>query len=467
MDYVNLVKTLCASKEEKEWYDFKENWFDPVGIGEYISALSNGATLVNQKKGYLIWGVSDKDHNIIGTNLNYNINIKGEPFDHFLVRQLDPSINFVFIEEVIDDKRVVILEIDAAKRIPTEFNKERFIRIGSSKENIKRYREREILLWDALKQEKETMVNKPAPFYCQDLTFNKLLLYYASKGIELNKDTFVKNLHLRTEEGNYNILALVLADNNQIPIRVSVFAGTSKADPLYSVKEYGNTCILYALDQILLYGDSLNIMQADEKNRVIERKEIPFFDAKAFKEAVMNAFVHNTWTTMSAPMINVYTDRIEILSRGTIPETQTFDGFYRGESIPVNDELATIFLQLRLSERSGMGVPKVIRAYGKEAFNFNDNSIVVTIPFNKINVINSEVDQKVDQKVDQRLGKSKVKIINLILNNYGISLNEIRIATGLSLQAVKKNIRELKELGIIERIGNNQTGYWKVIKKND
>lgn len=112
-----------------------------------------------------------------------------------------------------------------------------------------------------------------------------------------------------------------------------------------------------------------------------------------------------------------------------------------------------------------MGVPKVIKAYGKEAFNFNDNSIVVTIPFNKINLISEKVDQKVDQKVDRKLSKSKIKIINLILNNYGISLNDIKIATGLSIQAVKKNIKELKELGIIERVGNNKTGYWKVIDK--
>lgn len=465
MKYINLVKELCKNVSEMEWYEFKENWFDPNGIGEYISALSNGAVVSNKKYGYLIWEITDNGHKIVGTDINYNVNIKGEPLEHFLARQLDPSIKFEFIEITIDEKRIVLLEIEAAKRIPTEFKKERFIRIGSSKENIKRYREREILLWDALKEDKITMINKSAPFYYQDLEFSKLFMYYASKGIELNKEQFEKNLHLRTEEGNYNILALVLADRNDIPIRVSVFSGTSKAAPLYSVKEYGNTCILYALEQILLYGDSLNIMQADEKNRVIERKEIPFFDAKAFKEAITNAFVHNSWITMNAPMINVYTDRIEILSRGTIPINQTIEGFFRGESIPVNEELATIFLQLRLSERSGMGVPKVIKAYGKEAFNFNDNSIVVTIPFNKINLISEKVDQKVDQKVDRKLSKSKIKIINLILNNYGISLNDIKIATGLSIQAVKKNIKELKELGIIERVGNNKTGYWKVIDK--
>lgn len=149
MNYINLVKELSKNASEMEWYEFKENWFDPNGIGEYISALSNGAVVSNKKYGYLIWGITDIDHKIVGTNINYNVNINGEPFDHFLARQLDPSIKFTFIEVTIDEKRIVLLEIEAAKRIPTEFKKERFIRIGSSKENIKRYREREILLWDA------------------------------------------------------------------------------------------------------------------------------------------------------------------------------------------------------------------------------------------------------------------------------------------------------------------------------
>lgn len=93
-------------------------------------------------------------------------------------------------------------------------------------------------LWDAVKDEKETIINTPAPFYFQNLSLNKMFVYYSSKGIELNKETF-KKLHLRTEEGNYNILALLLADKNEISIRVSIFDGLDKGTPLYSIKEFG------------------------------------------------------------------------------------------------------------------------------------------------------------------------------------------------------------------------------------
>ena len=58
-------------------------------------------------------------------------------------------------------------------------------------------------------------------------------------------------------------------------------------------------------------------------------------------------------------MITVYNNKIEILSRGTLAPQQTMKGFYLGESVPVNQKLSDIFLQLHISERSGRGVPNI------------------------------------------------------------------------------------------------------------
>jgi len=79
----------------------------------------------------------------------------------------------------------------------------------------------------------------PSPDYAQDLTFQKLFFYYASKGIILNNDTFIKSLKLKTKDGLYNIMAYILSDQNNIPVIVSVFSGKDKASPLYLVKEFG------------------------------------------------------------------------------------------------------------------------------------------------------------------------------------------------------------------------------------
>ena len=167
---------------------------------------------------------------------------------------------------------------------------------------------------------------------------------------------------------------------------------------LFSVREFGNDCLLYSLDELLRYGDVLNLIQADETDRVVERKEVPLFDNKAFREAVINAVLHNKWVEGNEPMISVFSDRIEILSRGTLAPAQTMEGFFLGESIPVNEKLSEIFLQLHISEKSGRGVPKITEMYGKDAFSFRENSIVVTIPFERINKVGNKVGKKVGDK---------------------------------------------------------------------
>ena len=150
MKIKEIINELCSYSDEKEWFEFKENWFNAVQLGEYISALSNVAAMIGRTQAYFIWGINDKTKKIVGTNFNYYKNYKEEPLQNYLARNLNPSIKFEFIEEVIEEKRIVVLMIPAAKNIPTSFNNSRFFRIGSSKVNLKDYPEREKGLFKVL-----------------------------------------------------------------------------------------------------------------------------------------------------------------------------------------------------------------------------------------------------------------------------------------------------------------------------
>ena len=176
----------------------------------------------------------------------------------------------------------------------------RYTRIGSSLESLVRYPEKEAEIWYALNHKEDDIETMESDY--QDLTFNSLINYYSKKGITLNLSTYKKNLGLLNNEGKYNLLAQLLSDNSHINIRVSIFAGTSKADPLFSVKEFGLMNLLLSLDKVLDYGDTFNIPQADERNRIVERKEVYLFDLASYREAVINAFVHNNWKNHNAPM---------------------------------------------------------------------------------------------------------------------------------------------------------------------
>ena len=202
----DIVNRLRSYQTEKEWFEFKVNWYEPQELGEYISALSNSAAIEGRKEAYFVWGIDNETYEVVGTTFEFDIDVKNEPLKHFLARKISTDMNFTFEEGKVEGCRVVLLTIPAAKTAPTAFDKMRYIRIGSSKERLEKYPEREANLFDVLKHGLPSIVNTTSEY--QDLTFEKLLIYYGAKGIKLNEKTFKKNLGLLTKDGQYNISEL-------------------------------------------------------------------------------------------------------------------------------------------------------------------------------------------------------------------------------------------------------------------
>ncbi|GEM_PF-4362263 len=73
-----LVKEHCKLPKEIGWVEFKHNNCEPNMIGEDISALANTATLNYRDYAYMIWGVDDTTHEIIGTKVRLQMEKKGE-----------------------------------------------------------------------------------------------------------------------------------------------------------------------------------------------------------------------------------------------------------------------------------------------------------------------------------------------------------------------------------------------------
>ena len=317
-----------------------------------------------------------------------------------------------------------------------------------------------------------TLVNTPAER--ENLTFDQLFLYYDSKGIRLKEDTFKENLELLLPDGRYNMLAQLLSDNPHIDIVFALFTGRTKSSVMYADRNFGNMCLLLALDKVLDYGDTINVPQADERGRKVERKEVMLFNNDAFREAVINAFAHNSWVDGVSPMFTAFQDRIEITSIGRIPPKQTIDGFFRGVSIPVNRKLSEIFLQLHISERSGRGVPRIVEEYGESAFEFTDNAIIVTLPFERVDhgddaPVNAPVDAPVNAPVNISVetgtdlnglqigegGSIEEKIVNFCQ----IPRSIVEIAEYLGYRdkrTVRKYLKPLLEMGRISRTVPNK-----------
>ena len=135
---VGLVHELRALPQETEWVEFKLNKSRNQDIGEYVSALSNGAALRGKTYAYLVWGIDNETHAIKGTNFDLAKAKQGnELLENWLLRGLNPEIEFRFYRCRVDARCLVILEISRAFRNPVAFGNERFIRVSSVQKNLR------------------------------------------------------------------------------------------------------------------------------------------------------------------------------------------------------------------------------------------------------------------------------------------------------------------------------------------
>lgn len=73
-----------------------------------------------------------------------------------------------------------------------------------------------------------------------------------------------------------------------------------------------------------------------------------------------------------------------------------------------------------------------------------------------------EVTNKVADKVTN---KSEIQILRMLAKNGRLTIDELGKKAGLSQSGVKKILSSLKKLGLIERVGSNKAGYWKVNRR--
>ena len=105
----SLVRELAALPAETPWVELKHNNAKPDEIGEYISALSNAAALEGKARAYLLWGVDDATHALVGTTFDpATARVGAEEMESWLLRLLAPKINFRFHVIAIDRMPLVL-----------------------------------------------------------------------------------------------------------------------------------------------------------------------------------------------------------------------------------------------------------------------------------------------------------------------------------------------------------------------
>jgi predicted HTH transcriptional regulator len=322
----------------------------------------------------MLWGLDDATHAIVGTSFTPgSTKVGNEELENWLARLLTPKIHFSFHTLAVEGKKVVLLEIAPTLHQPVRFMDQEFIRSGSYTKKLKDFPEKERALWRIFDQrpfepgaavthidadEVLKLLDYPAYF---DLSERTLPDGRAAILDALGKDELIAPC----EAGGWNITnlgaALFAKRLDDFPslrrkaLRIVQYNGIDRLATLQEkVVAKGYACGFAGLIDIIMA-----LVPANESIGQALRREIPAFPPLAVRELVANALIHQDFsTTGTGPMVEIFTDRIEVTNPGT-PLVDTLR-FVDTPPKSRNESLASLMRRLGICEERGSGIDKVV-----------------------------------------------------------------------------------------------------------
>jgi ATP-dependent DNA helicase RecG len=404
----SLIKELVTYSHETEWVEFKLNFHSNEEIGERISALANGACLNKKQYGFLVFGIEDKTHNIKGTSFKVKSATKGkEELENWLIQRLDPRIDFKTFEFFYSEGiRISMYVIPAAVNRPVKFTNQAYIRVGSYTRLLKDFPDKEAKIWNRKNNIKfELQIAKEGldPSTIISLLdtqtyFDLIKLPYPSnrQGVI---DKFISENLIEKKTSKYSITnlgAILFAKNlNDFPdlkrkaIRVIVYKYNNKIETIR--EQIGSKGYVSGFQGLIDWVNSQ--LPANEEIGKAFRDDKRMYPDIAVRELLANAIIHQDFEEKGFPMVEIFSDRIEITNPG-IPLI-TPDRFI-DEYQSRNDTLADLMRRLGICEEKGSGIDKVI--FYNEVYQLPAPEILIQEKHTKVIMYSYKTLNQMDKK---------------------------------------------------------------------
>ncbi len=369
-----LLRELLKLPKETEWVEFKRNNANPEEIGAYISAIANSSALLGKQRGYMVWGVENDSHRVVGTRFHPSTaKHKQQELESWLLQKTAPKIHFTFHEFEFNDQPLVVLEIQAASHTPVAFDQIEYIRLGSYKKKLKDFREKERELWRVFDlipferliaaehidaEEVLKLLDYPAYFELteQSLPENRDLILD-----RLAEDDLIQ----RNPSGKWdvtNLGAILFARKLKSfghlfrkSVRLILYRNNNRVE---TIREIEGTKGYAAGFEGLIETITTLLPENEVIGRAL-RKSLPMYPELAIRELVANAVIHQDFSfSGTSPMIEIFANRIEITNPGApLVETGRFlDAPPRSR----NEVMASFLRRIGICEERGSGVDKVV-----------------------------------------------------------------------------------------------------------
>jgi ATP-dependent DNA helicase RecG len=384
-EHIALIDRLRALPAEREWFEFKRSHYEPQQLGEYLSTLANSAYLANQPRGYLVFGIDDATHAVVGTRFDpYSTKGKGnQDLLPWLAAGLRPNTGFEAHLIEHPDGRVVVFEIGPASGEPVSFSGTPYVRVGSSKTELRNHPEKTRALWtrgsdwsaevcaaasladldpDAIAKAREQFIVKHPG--------------QAAEVVAWDDQTFLNKARVLKQGAITNAVLLLLARPESATLLSPAVAKIS-----WILKDADNRELDYEHfgPPFLLAGDRLlkrirNLIVRALPSGTLFPQEITQYDPWVIRETLHNAIAHQDYRRHGRIVVVEFPDRVLVTNVGDfLPgDVETVIRQDAPQALYRNPFLADAMVELNLIDTQGGGIKRMFETQRRRSFPMPD-----------------------------------------------------------------------------------------------
>lgn len=376
-----LLAKLRAMPAESDWVEFKRSKFDHESAGKYVSGLANAAMFNQEQYAYMVWGVADGTHEVVGTTVRLATETVGaESFLLWLNKYVRPKINIRHIEFDDGDKHIEMLVIEPGYQQPVSFQSREYIRVATSLLPLSEHTEKQRALWQITSSysfEHSTVAAhmSAAEIMNQfDVPQMLALLGAESRTLKNTLDLLEQYGCIRdNSQGGYEVFALLAVccakNMNDFPLlehrgaRVITYKGSDKLKGALDDTE-GQRGYMVAFTALLKH--IMGRIPSEEQILHGVRSRTHKIPEDAIREFLANALIHQDFTTRGErPLIEIYKDRLRFINPG-VPLIN-IERFIDGGTVSRNAKFANMMRLAGLCEQRGSGVDRAVRSIEEAA----------------------------------------------------------------------------------------------------
>ena len=384
-EHIALIDRLRALPAETEWFEFKRSHCEPQQLGQYLSALANSACLANQPRGYLVFGIDDATHAVVGTRFDpYATKGKGnQDLLPWLAAGVHPNTGFDPHIVEHPDGRVVLFEIGPARGEPVNFQGAAYVRVGSSKTELRNHPEKARALWT---RGSDWSAEVCAAAALADLdpaavaaAREQFVVKHPGQAAEVvgwDDETFLNKARVLKQGAVTNAALLLLGSPESAALLSPAVAKIS-----WILKDAANRELDYEHigPPFLLAGNRVlkrmrNLIVRALPSGTLFPQEITQYDPWVIREALHNAIAHQDYRRHGRVIVVEFPDRVIVTNVGDfLPgDVDTVIRQDAPQAIYRNPFLADAMVELNLIDTQGGGIKRMFETQRRRSFPMPD-----------------------------------------------------------------------------------------------